>query len=66
MKSSEIRGKIKFLLFCLKWISNTPKDQTIFLAKIMHCLIHIIVIYYHFNIPTEVPFRWADTHLWKF
>ena len=28
-----------------------------------NALFYIIVIYYHFNIPTVGPFRWADTHI---
>ena len=28
-----------------------------------NALFYIIVLYYHFNIPTEGPFRCADTHL---
>ena len=30
-----------------------------------NALFYIIVIYYHFNIPTVGPFRCADTHLRK-
>ena len=29
-----------------------------------YALFYIIMIYYHFNIPTEGPFRCADTHLY--
>ena len=28
-----------------------------------NALFYIIVIYYHFNIPTVGPFRCADTHM---